>query len=271
MPHVYSMTLHRRWLPCATLLFIAACSSDVTGPAPQQEFVSTLLSEVGIAGVAGALGGVVAVPLTSTGLVSCSYVASSQRFVCTPFTAHGLTFEREYALYDEGGNSLSMPEPSRVATLRQWLHLSGTLTVAAASGVTSPTIDRREDMTLSGLKASRHTLNGTATSTSSATLTYDGSTTTMTFSQADTTRDVVFAPPTAATAGQPTWPLGGSITSWTRYHASGQPEARFGTKIEFSGTSLVTITTWGSQGSRTCTIDLAKPIVASGTPAGACY
>jgi hypothetical protein len=266
------MKPHVRWLACAAILPFAACSLDSTGPAAEDAYVSTLLSEIGITGMAGSVGGVVMIPQASRGPADCSYVASNQRFVCAPFSlGNGLTITREYAFYDEAGTPLPAADRARIASLRQWTHVSGTLTGMNSDLVGSSTIDRRDDMTLSGLLTSRHTLNGTAAGTVSRRATVDGATSTILYAQADTTREVVFATPSAATPSQPSWPLGGSITSWTRFTGiPGAPETVFGHRIEFSGTSVITMTSWTPFGTRTCTIDLARPVTTSGVPREVC-
>ena len=244
---------------------LAGCSSsDSTGPSSGNALdLSALISEMasGSASVAtaAAVGGL---PLTATPPLvpsSCQYSAATQGFSCGTFSSDGLTVSATFWVLDAAGHFQSQADASTTDAIRTVTDVKGTVKLDQSGGTGSMTLDNHQDMTLSGLLAGTHVLNGTATSHSDLTLTapspmhavMDGKSVTV---------NVTLPKPGAANR----WPMAGTITTDATTATQIASQSVTGTThsvLTFNGSSTVTMTTTFSAGSSsfstTCKIDLA--------------
>lgn len=257
--------------PSVTLVVViaalaASCSDSSTGPSnPGTPDVAELLGEMSLSSVAGpaASGVPVAGAFVSSGPPigpsACAFSSTTGAFTCPTVTLNGLTFTRTYWLLDGAGQPQSKPDAS-TASIRTLTTVKGTLTVALPelSPTRSLDVDRTEDMTLSGIRTTHRTLNGTATSKTSGTVTNNGETLT---SRTESTERVVNLVLPDRRSGQ-RWPTGKIIvdaTSMATRNGQQSFTSTTHTEITYNGTSLVTITVTSGFGTHTCTIDLTKP------------
>src|SRR5437868_2816252 len=203
----------------ATSLIVAGCSESSTGPSTNTLDVTSLLAEMSPSTLGAATSialpelGVLfrAVPVTDPG--GCVFTESSGFFVCPTVTANGFTFTRMFKLLDAGGNALSKPS-ALVIAIESKSTMTGTLTVNATGsplnrslGTGPISIDRSDDMTLSGIQTAKHTLDGSATSTVTTTLTTAEGSIQTKVDQSEQTTGLVLP---NVKAGQQ-WPQSGSI------------------------------------------------------------
>ncbi len=235
----------------------AGCSDSAVGPErPQPAELARLLGEMALpalSGLASTLAPVSVPGLASPSLSGCAYTAASRSFVCPAVLTNGLTITQSYTLLDAAGTAQVEYGPSSTAAVRTNMRSTGTI----AGGGGSVAVDQTQELTLSGLLAGAHLLNGTsvarvAASKASGTLAPFTSTTTSTISD--------LALPASAGA-QPAWPTSGTITLDATVETAVAGVARGAAVthalITFTGTSRVVVTfTTGGLTDR-CTIDLA--------------
>jgi len=248
------MSKPTRLLGIATIAFVAACGSDSgTGPtATAPVDLATAFSEMSIPGLAAvaSIAGGVATP-APTGVPSgCSYVATSQNFVCPPISASGITITSNYFLLDAAGHSMSQFDSKTISSLRVKNTIAGTISVEGDNF----TMEGQQDQTLSGLQMSTHTLNGTSTLNMSGT----GSSATIpgAFTIRSTTTITNLVLPAQSSASR--YPSSGTVTLDQTTSAAGLSLASR-MVMTFNGTSKVAVTmTVDGHTIPGCTIDLAS-------------
>jgi hypothetical protein len=248
----------------AAVLFAAACSSDSSSApkAPRPLDLTPILGEMSLGGVAGSA--LVAVAPTTAAApmtpaltpAACVYSPTAKNFVCPTVTVNGLTITYTFTLYDAAGHPQSAADANTTASVRVQTRVKGSVTLPAGGTLGSATVDRTEDMTLSGLLTGKHTLNGTATTTTTGTINVRGATQQFTTAQTDKTTDVVL--PTLGSTAR--WPLSGNIASdVTVVLGAGTPTALTAVVhdvITFDGTSTVTVAITSAGLTMSCKIDL---------------
>jgi hypothetical protein len=239
----------------------AACGSDSTTEpqAPTSIDVSTLISQMtGVSATAAATASSATLigfsfPTPPINPASCPYSASVQGFVCAPITTQGLTFSMTYFLLDASGKNQSAPDPKATASIRTVSDVKGTTTIPSNNGVGGTmVVDDHQEMTMSGLLTTTHTLNGTSKSRYDITLTgtnpLKGS-----IDMTATTSNVVV--PLEAGA----YPKSGTITNDMKIGTAIGPTtvtSNAKSVITFNGTSIVTVVSTVDGRVQTCKIDL---------------
>ena len=251
-------------LSCAVVA--GGCSLDSTGPKPADARVQSIFQTAAFPiGLTGVTGGVVA-PTATTAPADCAFNEATGWFVCAAAGDAGLTITRQFALFDESGQHLTALDWKRAAAMRTTTHVSGTTTHSAnVNGGTfnfTLALDRADEMIVSGLLTTHRVLSGVSSGTTVFTSQSSQFTAHITSTQVDTTTGLTFD-----ATGATHWPLGGTISSHSQQlidnGAGGSNVYSIGTRIVFDGTSVVTITTTGSFGTRTCTIDLNRSAATS--------
>lgn len=252
-------------------LALAACSDGPTGPATGSNTpdISALLAEMtpstlGTAtAMASPVAGLVALNAPAFDPANCTYTAETGFFVCPTVTRNGMTFTRMYRLIDAAGNSQSQPS-AQTSAVETKLTMKGTPTAPAGFSTNGTvSIDGSSDMTLSGIRTDKHTLNGTSTTTMTGSFDLNGTSLPINTTMTETTTNLVL-PNTKA--GQQ-WPQSGSITVDETTDAfsdgSNAPETSR-LVMTFNGTSIVTVTITDRYGTTTCHFDMANPGLAGG-------
>lgn len=242
---------------------LAACSDTPTGPSNQPLDLSALLAEMN----SSPLGSMTSLATPTFGVVAmpgnpaldpgdCTYSANTGFFVCPTSSRGGMTFTRMFRLIDDAGNSQSAPGPKTTAVETRTT-VDGTLTppAGAPSGLGTITMSGSSDMTLSGIRTDKHTLNGTSTMTMAGTFDFGGTSVPMHTAMTQTTTNLVLP---NVKAGQK-WPQSGSIAidETSDADGSGTPETSR-IVMTFDGTSVVKVTITDSFGTSNCQIDLAS-------------
>ncbi|HUQ45848.1 MAG TPA: hypothetical protein VM033_04320 [Gemmatimonadaceae bacterium] len=252
-------------LRAASLVILAAsihgCSDSGTGPSDRAlAGLDEVLTESSLAGFEG-LGATLIpsppVPLFSSSSsfspASCSYDGVSQSFVCAPVTNGGLTIERSFILFDAAGNRQAQFVRGTTAAVQTKMHVSGTLSSAAAT----MRLDHLDDRTVSGLLTTRHVLNGTSAMTMDGTFPAGpGGTTPMPMStRTTTTTDNLVLP-----SKDNPWPGPGSMTTIsTSTFGSTLPPMASTMRAVFNGTKCVSFTFITDGHTQTMVVDLSNP------------
>lgn len=242
---------------------VAGCESNPTSPEVNVDAVLSQMSTSGISGftavAATASGSGVVAPSVNapSSTASCPYNTATSFFVCAPVTNNGVTVSRSFQLRDATGAPLSTPNPLLLASVRSIIDVSGTITPANGSQVTTE-ITRHEDATLTGIMSTNRVLNANSTQR----LAFTGSSFSFVSNDTSATTDLQLP----ATAAQK-YPLGGTITTSRTYTSSGITTSTYKQheEITFDGTSVMTIKITGgvtATFTTTCKINLATPGVA---------
>jgi hypothetical protein len=245
-------------------VLVTACNSDsATGPTNEQPDLTTLLNETSTAGlvsasapVPGRLQGMGTAPAFVPS--ACAYSDASKSFTCPTVTVNGLTFTRSFKLFDAAGNPQSQLDrnTSAIETISS---VTGTITFSQGNGATgSLTVDRHEDMTLSGIRTATHVLNGVATSTTSGDVTLPSSGTLHTETTSSEKTENLLLPNHRL---HERWPKSGVITTHFTTKDTGDDGRTFSSTLDvtmtFDGTSIVTITVKSAFGTSTCKLDMS--------------
>ena len=242
----------RRRLSVLTLAVVAgACGSDSTGPTnyPPATLDQALaeLSIPALSAVGNSFAEVDATPALDP--VKCPYSAAVQSFVCTPISESGITINHSYTLLGASGAKQSAFDPAGTAAVRANTTVAGTLVEQG----TALTIDGQQELTLSGLVAGPHVLDGTSTISLSGTVEDETSTYPIDITVATTIANLVLPPHATAQ----TWPVSGKITVDVSGSIGPVTVSAARTTITFNGTSTVDVTMTGGGLSRSCKVDLA--------------
>jgi hypothetical protein len=216
------------------------------------------MSASGPAGLADADAKLMAVtPADSpSGQPPCQFNSKTGEFECPSQTRDGITFTREFTLYDEHGEKLSQFGPN-VAAIKTETTADGTTT--RENGAVA-TIQRAGWMKTTGLgpNAASHTLNGVEHGTVTATWTpTDGTKITTTTTIIGTTENLVVP----VRPGDPTkaYPLSGTRTHTTMTTGwGGKGPVTVRRQETFDGTNIVQVQLTVNGGvAQSCTFDLA--------------
>lgn len=250
-------------LMLAATLLVVSCSDSSTGPSnPEVPDLASLLDQMSLSTVGGtatasaevagaALGGPRVAP------DACAFAEGW--FVCPTVTVNGLTFTRKFQLKNAAGQVQSRPDRS-TASIQTVATAKGTLTVTRPGiGTNTHSLDRSEDMTLSGIQAKNPTLNGIAHSITSSMVESPNGTLQSHTESTETTRNLVLP---NRRAGE-RWPLGGTVTveAVTTVSPNGQQRFTSELKVQFAynGTKWVTVTMTTAFGTSVCKIDMESP------------
>jgi hypothetical protein len=235
----------RSYLAIVALAVVSgACGSDsATGPSTEvRADLGQAFNEVGLPSISGAIEGIVGLIVPPGSSAGCTYTASSQSFVCPARTESGISLAFSYALLDASGAPQSAFGATTTNSLRTISVITGTLTDLGDSF----SIDGRQDMTLSGLLSTKHTLNGTSNIK-------------LSFSSSGTQPLAVTTKVTIANlvvpSGSSTYPVSGTILAEVTEGVTGTDKAL----MTFNGTSSVTLLFTYSDGTlQHCTMNLAR-------------
>lgn len=241
-----------------------ACSDGATAPRdlPAEDgFEVTALETVGIA-EDQANGSSVAPSSASADVVLssaanhgvCTFSAATGRITCPDLVNEGLTISRSYALYDAADKPQEKRDSSTVKiNTRIWAR--GTVEKESAR----VTIDRKSDLTATGVQASspNKTLNGTEQGTSTMEHQTSRGKVKSTVTFGDTTINLVHPKPGSLLK----WPLSGTVIrahSGTRTVEGHAGSIAFSqrTVLVFDGTAIVKITITSNGQTRSCVRNL---------------
>jgi hypothetical protein len=186
------------------------------------------------------------------GLSRCSYAAASQSFVCNPFSANGVSINQSFTLLSSSGTPQSAFDAATTDAIKARTTMAGTL----AENGTSLSVDGQQDLTLSGLIAGPHTLNGSSTTKLKGIIAdiFGSSALDATLSTSITNLVV----PNKTAAGAQPWPSSGTIVVESSGTVGGAAIPTIRISMDFSGTSTVNVSRTGPGGTQTCKMDLAK-------------
>ena len=247
-----------RILTVAAVVLLAACGSNSTSPTATVD-VNALVNQMSGGGIAtySSAALAVSVPGASTAASvptsatsSCPYSSTDQRFECAPVTTNGLTITRSFALLDASGQPLSTLDPTAVVAIHTIADVKGTL---PASGLGTVTIDRHDDETMSGIRTSVHTLNGTSTQKTTIVM----NSITYASNETGTTTNLQLPAPTATSL----WPTSGTITTDRTITVTPGLTITSHEVLSFDGTSIATLTRTSAGSTMSCKIDLSGRIL----------
>jgi hypothetical protein len=145
----------------ALAVISSACGSDSsTGPSDTgvRADLAQAFRELGHPAVGDAIQGMTGLFFTPGPSSGCPYTAASQTFVCPSIDESGLSLAFSYALLDGSGAAQS----AFGATTTNSVHTISVISGTATDLGDSFSISGRQDMTVSGLLSTKHTLNGTS-------------------------------------------------------------------------------------------------------------
>ena len=240
----------------ALAVLVSACGSDSsTGPSNDQPAtLDQALSEFSNPAISAAntafFDARASAPMLA--LSRCAYAGGSQSFVCTPFSANGLTINQSFTLLSGSGAPQSAFDRATTNAVRSNSTTTGTL----SEGGTTLDVNATQELTLSGLVSGPHTLNGGSTTKLKGQIADIFGTSALDATLTTAITNLVLPAKTAATTQ--VWPTSGTIV----VESSGTVgTASIGTTritMTFSGTSKVNVSRTGPGGNLTCTMDLTK-------------
>jgi hypothetical protein len=239
----------------ALAALVGACGADSsTAPNTTPATLDQALAELSIPAVSSASGALFDAGVTAPALLPsrCPYAAASQSFVCTPFSASGVTIDQTFTLLTASGAHQAAFDAATTAAVRVNTTVAGTVT----GGGTNLTVAGQQQLTLSGLISGLHTLNGNSTTSLSGTIA-DG-TTSFPIDVTVTTAITNLVLPSNTTPGTPIWPTSGTVTVQASGTVAGVPTGTQKVAMIFNGTSIVDVTVTGSGVSKSCKVDLSK-------------
>ena len=238
-------------LALALATLAAACGADSSTAPAAPVTLDQALSELSTPVLSSATGlfdsGTPTLPALAAS--RCAFQASSQSFACTPLVANGITVTQSFTLLDGSGASQSAFDQATTSAVRTNTAVTGTF----QDGAEQFSIDGQQQLTLSGLRESIHTLDGTTTvhvvSNGGGGLPFETNVTM-------TITGLKLQPPTAD--GTHPWPKAGTIVVENSTVLGDASPAVVRATITFNGTSKVTVNLVGPGVSGTCTVDLAS-------------
>ena len=190
-----------------------------------------------------------------SGQPPCQFDPATGQFECPSQTRDGITFTRQFTLYDANGKVLTQFGRD-VASIRTETSADGT--TARENGAVA-TIHRTGEMVTAGLGqgSTRHTLNGREHGTIDTTMTApDGKKVTVNAVVDGTTVNLVV--PVKAADGTPVYPLSGMrIHTTTTTGLGGRGPQTVRRQETFDGTNIVQIQLTMNGVTQSCTFDLA--------------
>lgn len=250
-------------------LIVAGCSDSPTRPSNNTPDLSALLAEISSPTISSATRAVLPTGVNEMTLPAidpgrCRYSASTGFFVCPDVVVNGITMTRMFRLIDAAGNSQSKPD-AQTAALETINTVKGTTSPAvgfASNGTV--TLNDSSDMTLSGIRTDKHTLNGVSQGKMAGTFESNGISIPVNDAMTQTIDNLVLP---NVRAGQK-WPQSGSITidDTSDFETIGNTSpVTTHVVMTFNGTSVVTITFTDALGTTTCHFDMANPGVSAGS------
>lgn len=239
----------------ALAVAVGACGSDSsTAPNTTPATLDQALAELSIPAITSASGVFFDAGADAPALLPsrCPYSSTAQSFVCTPFSASGVTFNQAFTLLTASGAKQSAFDATTTAAVRVNTTVAGTV----ADAGTSLTVDGQQELTLSGLVTGLHTLNGASSLTLAGTIA-DG-TTSIPIDVTVTTSIVNLVLPANTTPGTPIWPTSGTVTVQASGTIAGVPTGTQRVTMIFLGSSTVDVTVTGNGFSKSCKVDLSK-------------
>lgn len=249
------------WILAAALLLGAGCSDSSTGPnGPNVPDVAALLAEMSpaslsaVASLASPLGAPTVGQPGVPDPTKCPYSATSGFFECSAVTINGLTFTEKFRLIDDAGHSQPLPstQTSAVETVST---ITGTVSTTSGGQVVSNYhVDGSSDQTLSGVRTSQHTLNGTSSTRVTGQVLIGTQSVPLDELVTQTTTALVL-PNTKA--GQK-WPASGTITTQVTTNPDNTLlRAKLTIEMTFNGSSTVAVKITDPLGtSRSCNVNL---------------
>jgi len=234
---------------------VGACGSDSsTAPNTTPATLDQALAELSIPAIGSASGVFFDAGATAPALLAsrCPYVAASQSFVCTPYSADGVTIDQAFSLLTASGAKQSAFDEISTAAVSVNTTVAGTVT----GGGSDLTVDGQQTLTLSGLLTGLHTLNGTSTLTLAGT--FSDGTTTFPIDVTVTTSIANLVLPANTTPGTPIWPTSGTVTVQASGTVADIPTGTQKLTMIFLGSSTVDVTVTGNGISKSCKVDLSK-------------
>lgn len=242
----------------------AACSDGATAPLVEDVDANLELSVLETIGIAeDQANGSSVVPLSAQSTVSrssasdhgsCTYDSSTGWFVCPDVVRSGVTISRSYALFDADDQPLDKRD-TNVVKMSSLVWARGTVEKVNAK----ITIDRRSDLTATGLQPSSptRTLNGTEQGTSTMVHRTDRGTVTSNVVFSDSTISLVLPKPDQASK----WPLSGTVirshfSTRTLEGHSQVSHFRYRAVFEYDGSAVVKITVTLNGQTKLCTFNM---------------
>lgn len=242
----------------------AACSDGATAPLVQDVDENLELAALETIGIAeDQANGSSMVPLSAQSDVSrsstsdhgtCTYDSSTGRFICPDVVRSGVTISRSYALF----NAADQPQDKRDSnTVKMNTQVWARGTVEKDDG--KVTIDRRSDLTATGLQPSSptRTLNGTEQGTSAMEHRTSRGTVLSNVVFGDTTINLVVPKPGLSRK----WPLSGTVIRSHRGTRTleGHSEVRsfsYRAVFVYDGSAVVKITITSNGQTKSCTLNM---------------
>jgi hypothetical protein len=256
----------RRQLAPLLVVIATACGSDSSvapnnqndpnNPNAPQATLEQALAELTLPVLATAGGSVAATIPVGLGLGTgrCAYTAASQSFVCPPATASGITITQSFTLLTAAGAKQSAFDHRATASVKTNTTVAGTVVEDGAT----LTIDSQQELTLSGLLAGPHAIDGTSTARLTGSFLDDAP---IDIRITGSISSLVL--PQSTATGAQVWPTAGTIVVASSGTFGDLPPFTSRVTITFKGTSTVTLTIVENGVSQTCQYDLAR----SGPPA----
>jgi hypothetical protein len=242
----------RSYLATAALAAVAgACGSDSsTGPTPTvRADLGEAFAELGHPALNDALDGLTGLFIPPGPNTGCPYAAASQAFVCPTQTQSGLSLAFSYALLDASGGTQSAFGPTTTNAVRTKAVVSGTTTELG----TPLTINGQQELTVSGLLSTKHTLNGASTFHLTGSITTPGGSLPIAYTSKITITNVVLP---STVAGASPWPASGTILAEETMDGTGATNKSL---VTFNGTGKISLVFTSETGHVTnCTMDLAR-------------
>jgi len=249
----------RRQLVALLVVIATACGSDSSvapsttdGANTSHATLEQALAELTLPVLAAGGGSVTTtIPVgLALGIGRCPYTAASQSFVCPPAMASGITIKQSFTVLSASGAKQSAFDHATTASVKTSTSVVGTIVEDGAA----LTIDSQQELTLGGLLAGPHTLDGTSTTRLSGTFFGDAP---IDVRITGSISSLVL--PTNTAVGAQVWPTGGTIVVASSGTFADLPPFTSRLTMTFNGTSTVTLTITENGFSQTCQHDLAKP------------
>jgi hypothetical protein len=187
------------------------------------------------------------------GLNRCPYAAASQSFVCTPFSANGVAISQSFTLLSASGAPQSAFDGATTNAINARTTMAGKI----SQNGTTLDVDGQQNLTLSGLIAGPHTLNGnSSTKLKGVIADFFGSSV---LDATVTTSITNLVIPARTAPGAKPWPSSGTIVVESTGVVGGAAIPSIKITMDFSGTSTVNVSRTGPGGNQTCKMDLTKP------------
>jgi hypothetical protein len=230
-----------------------ACGSDSpTQPATPQITLNQALAELDLPALnaaAATFGDPVSGLAPTLTTARCPYSATAQKFVCATVTSGTLTIDQSFTLLTAQGTSQAAFDAASTDAVQANTTFSGSDTDANGTY----TVDGSQQLTLSGLQTSTHSIDGTGT------LNLVGDNGAGTVGSLSVTETVTGLKIPAGTTSATAWPTAGTLVLQTSAD-DGQGSTVDGTvTLTFNGTSTAHVTSVFNGVTQSCDVDLSSP------------